>query len=106
MAIQNINAIQSLQNIQNVSKLAGDASINAKNGDKLQFGSIFDDLLKNVAQAEIKNQENLNLLVTGDVLEITKALVGMAEADLTIKFAMEVRNKVVDAYKEIMQMQV
>ena len=103
MAIQSISGISQIQNIQ---QLADISKNNLNQTLKTQFNEVFDNLIKNMVEAEINTENSLNMLASGDIASISKAIVGLAETDLTIKFTMEVRNKLVDAYKEMMQMQV
>lgn len=103
MAIQSISGISQIQNIQ---QLADISKNNLNQTSKTQFNEVFDNLIKNMVEAEINTENSLNMLASGDIASISKTIVGLAETDLTIKFTMEVRNKLVDAYKEMMQMQV
>ena len=45
-------------------------------------------------------------LVTGQVDDFYEVAVQVRQADLTFKFAMEIRNKLIDAYREVMRMTV
>ena len=45
-------------------------------------------------------------LATGDVEDVHKAMIAMNKAKLALDFTIQVRNKVVEAYQEIMRMQV
>ncbi len=45
-------------------------------------------------------------LLTGKVDDFHEVAVQLKQADLTFKFAMEIRNKLIDAYREVMRMQV
>lgn len=103
MAIQSISGISQIQNIQQLTDISKN---NLNQISKTQFNEVFDNLIKNMVEAEINTENSLNMLASGDIASISKAIVGLAETDLTIKFTMEVRNKLVDAYKEMMQMQV
>ncbi|HXK71512.1 MAG: flagellar hook-basal body complex protein FliE [Clostridia bacterium] len=103
MAIQSISGISQIQNIQQLTDISKN---NLNQTSKTQFNEVFDNLIKNMVEAEINTENSLNMLASGDIASISKAIVGLAETDLTIKFTMEVRNKLVDAYKEMMQMQV
>jgi len=103
MAIQSISGISQIQNIQQLTDISKN---NLNQTSKTQFNEVFDNLIKNMVEAEINTEKRLNMLASGDIASISKAIVGLAETDLTIKFTMEVRNKLVDAYKEMMQMQV
>lgn len=106
MSIQAINGLSQVQNIQSIQQLVDISKTNLNQMSKTQFGDVFDGLIKNLVGAEISNQNNFRLLASGDISSISQAMISLAETDLTIKYTMEVRNKLVDAYKEIMQMQV
>ncbi len=44
-------------------------------------------------------------LVTGEIENIHQVMVAMEEANTSFRLMMEMRNKIMDAYKEIMKMQ-
>lgn len=46
------------------------------------------------------------MLATGEVDNIQDVMIASQKADIALNFAIEVKNKVMDAYKEIMRMQV
>ncbi|WP_432400579.1 flagellar hook-basal body complex protein FliE [Wukongibacter sp. M2B1] len=46
------------------------------------------------------------MLAIGEVDNIQDVMIASQKADVALNFAIEVRNKVMDAYKEIMRMQV
>jgi len=45
-------------------------------------------------------------LASGDIEDVHKAMIAMQKAKLALNFTIQVRNKVIDAYQEIMRMQV
>ena len=45
-------------------------------------------------------------LASGDVEDVHKAMIAMQKAKLALDFTIQVRNKVIEAYQEIMRMQV
>lgn len=45
-------------------------------------------------------------LASGDVEDVHKAMLAMQKAKLALDFTIQVRNKVIDAYQEIMRLQV
>jgi len=56
---------------------------------------------------ELARAESLpERLVSGEVREFHEVAAQLKRADLTLKFALEVRNKLVEAYREVMRMQV
>ena len=56
--------------------------------------------LQNEADATIKQ------LVSGEIKDVTEAMVAVEKADVAFQTMMTVRNKMVSAYEEIMRMQV
>jgi flagellar hook-basal body complex protein FliE len=44
--------------------------------------------------------------MTGQTSNLHEVIVAMSEADLSFRLMMQVRNKLLEAYKEIMRMQV
>ncbi len=45
-------------------------------------------------------------IVSGEVTEVHEVAAQIKEADLSFKFALRVRNKLIDAYREVMRMNV
>jgi flagellar hook-basal body complex protein FliE len=57
--------------------------------------------------SEVRRAERLpEDLAAGRITDFHEIATTLKRADLTLKFALEVRNKLVDAYREIMRMQV
>lgn len=70
------------------------------------FSSLIVDGLKG-ADAELKRPDALaEGMITGKVHDFHEVSVALREADLAWRFSLEVRNKFVDAYREIMRMSV
>ena len=56
---------------------------------------------------EVRSAESLPVdLLTGKVDDFHEIAVQLKNAELSFKFAMEIRNKLIDAYREIMRMNV
>jgi flagellar hook-basal body complex protein FliE len=45
-------------------------------------------------------------LAVGDAVEVHQAMIAMQKASTALQFTVQVRNKVIEAYQEIMRMQV
>jgi len=58
-------------------------------------------------EAEIQKTENLPAdMVAGKVDDFHEVAVQLKQAEISFRFAMEVRNKLIDAYREVMRMNV
>lgn len=70
------------------------------------FPEVLNNALKDLNNTQAK-ADNLTLgLLTGEIQDIHQVTVAMQEAKLAMQLAVEVRNKVIEAYQEISRMQV
>lgn len=64
------------------------------------------NFVNNVNKAQLNSQDAAMKLATGESKNIHEALISMEKASLSLQFTMQVRNRIVEAYQEIMRMQV
>jgi flagellar hook-basal body complex protein FliE len=80
----------------------------AESAGSEESSASFADLLKGavetVRETEEAVQKDQMLLATGEVDNPHTVTINMAKADLALQTLVQVRNKAIDAYKEIMQM--
>lgn len=73
-------------------------------------GDTFSDMLRhsveNVNQDQVQANQAIHELVAGRSKNIHETMLAVERADTSLKLMMQVRNKVLDAYREIMKMQV
>ncbi len=79
-------------------------------GLKETTGANFSDLLgqalKEVSHLQTVSDEHIAKITSGDIKDVHSAMIAMQKADLSFQLIMQVRNKLVDAYREVMRMQV
>ena len=75
-----------------------------------QGGGTFADILRNsidqVNQHQVQADQAIREMVAGRSKNIHETMLAVERADSSLKLMMQVRNKVLDAYREIMRMQV
>lgn len=75
-----------------------------------QAGTTFGDLLTALVNTTSQQQQNADLAIQqlhgGGEKNLHEAMIAMEKADISMRFAVQVRNKAIDAYQEIMRMQV
>lgn len=109
MAISPINPLQPMTPIVGVKEVTqsgasdagtatGDVSASFTQAIKKAVGQV--NSLQNEADKAAVN------LASGDVEDVHRAMIAMQKAKLALDFTIQVRNKVIDAYQEIMKMQV
>lgn len=69
------------------------------------FGQFLQTALDNVSAQEKKVHELNDQYLIGKV-DVTQVLIASEQAHLSLQFTSQVRNKVVEAYQEIMRMQI
>ena len=70
------------------------------------FGEMLNKALEDVNGAQLKADETAKRFLTGEIQDVHQVVIAMEEARLMMQLAVEVRNKVVEAYQEISRMQV
>ncbi len=80
------------------------------NGASEGQGATFGDFLKNLAQeantSQLQADHKLQEVAAGRNKDLHGAILSMEKADVNFRLLAQVRNKVIEAYREIMRMQV
>ncbi len=95
----NINA-----NVPSVS--ASQMPKNVQNTQKGQMQDTFKNLLENVDNQQVNSDQSIQDLLAGKNQDINSVVAEVAKADMSFKLLVGVRNKIVEAYKQTMQMQI
>lgn len=85
--------------------LRAPAPANAPEGGP-SFGSVIGDALQKVDQLQQQANDATTQVATGQAPDLHDALIRVEEASLALQLALQVRNKVVESYQEIMRMPV
>ncbi len=69
------------------------------------FGSVLADAIGRVDQVQQNSQSSIDKFLSGEDEEVHKVALATQEAALSFDLFLQVRNKVVSAYQEVMRMQ-
>lgn len=70
------------------------------------FGETVKKTLSEVNGLQAEADQLANKLASGDAVEIHQAMIAMQKASTALQFTIQVRNRIIEAYQEIMRMQV
>ncbi len=70
------------------------------------FQNLFQQAIERVEGARAGAEEATNAFLTGESRELHSVALSVQRAELELELALQVRNKVVQAYQEIMRMQI
>ncbi len=101
MAIQPItpNSIPAIQGINTTQKPAASE-------DTKQVSQTFQDMLASLNQSQVNSDNLMQQLAQGENVDLHTVMIGLEENNVNFNVAMGIRDRLVDAYREIMRMQV
>ena len=70
------------------------------------FSKMLTDMIDEVNSLQQKGDQAVQAVQAGDSKNLHEAMIALEQADISTRFLVQVRNKVLDAYQEIMRMQV
>ena len=97
-------------NISSITDSIGSLGLSANNKIEQTQGKSFqnmlDDAISEVNDEQVQGYNAMEGIATGKVTNLQEAVQRIEEAELSMKLALEVKNKALTAYKEIMRMQI
>lgn len=69
------------------------------------FGKVVQQYINDTNNQQLQADESVEMLATGQTESIHETMLALTKADLSLRLFMEVRNKVIDAYQDVMRMQ-
>ncbi|NKE05278.1 flagellar hook-basal body complex protein FliE [Bacillus selenatarsenatis] len=70
------------------------------------FSSVLKQSIENLNKAQLQSDAMTEKLARGENVDLHQVMIASQKASITLQATMEVRNKVVEAYQEMMRMQV
>ena len=93
--------IDSIQKIQLLNPTEGKQSASSVNESGNMFGDIFKSAIQNVEQTNAEKVEAQYLLATGQLDNPAELTIAASKSQLAVELLVQLRNKAVDAYKEL-----
>jgi flagellar hook-basal body complex protein FliE len=95
----NITPVSAIASIDKLSSLS--ESSKAKQDDT--FKNILGDLIQNANEAEKVSTNDIYTVASGNTDDLHNILINSEKAELAVLTAVQVRNKIVEAYQKIME---
>jgi len=70
------------------------------------FSDVLKETIQEVNELQVKSDDEMMKFATGESTDVHSAMLAMQKADISFQTMMQIRNKILDAYKEIMRTQV
>jgi len=85
---------------------AADKIKDAGQGDGTEFSTILKNKVNEINKLQLDADQAITKVVLGNSGSIHEAIIALEKADLSFRKMIQVRNKILEAYQEIMRMQV
>ncbi|WP_456322820.1 flagellar hook-basal body complex protein FliE [Hydrogenimonas sp.] len=96
--------------IQGLGKLSTSDLLQGKNktpsSKESDFGEVLKASLDEVNDMQKSGEKAMNDMATGQVKDLHQAALAIDKAEMSMKLMLEVRNKAISAYKEILRTQI
>ncbi|MEK7774673.1 MAG: flagellar hook-basal body complex protein FliE [Candidatus Zixiibacteriota bacterium] len=73
---------------------------------EVSFGDMLGNFMNNVNSAQLESSSAQDMLMNGDSVELHQVMIKAEEAGISMDLLLEIRNKLVNAYNEIIRMPV
>jgi len=73
---------------------------------KKSFGQIFKDALESVKIHQKEYESQLNRQIFSDEIDLHNVIIAGEKARISLELTLQIRNKAMEAYQEIMRMQI
>ena len=81
-------------------------TVKPKDSDQKDFGETISDFLKAVNESQKDSSQKVSDVIQGKSNNLHEAMMMLEESKLSFQLMLEIRNKLLDSYKEIERMQV
>ncbi len=95
------SSITKIEGIKSIG--GGSGSQNTSGAQPVGFKDVFQEAVKNVEQTEAATQEDAYNLSVGQMDDVHTMMINAAKADLALQTMVQLRNKMIDAYSEVMR---
>ncbi|MDQ0214305.1 flagellar hook-basal body complex protein FliE [Oikeobacillus pervagus] len=103
MTIQSLNTVAS-PFFKTVSSMNGMKPSPNESGQK--FASMLKDSIEKLNESQTQSDQMTEKLARGEKVDLHQVMITAQKASISLQLAVEIRNKAVEAYQEMMRMQV
>lgn len=90
-----------------ISKVSSQSNLSDNKTNLIDdVGNSFEDVIQSLTESQNKSDDLLTGIAAGEDIDIHDAMIALQENDVNFRVAMAIRNKLIDAYHEIIRMTV
>lgn len=108
MNIQNLKLLEALypgNTTPLVNNTTGHSSITSQSDNKRSFSNMLTNSINNLENTQLASDHAMQGLVSGEADDLHNVMIKTAEAQISLEFAVQLRNRSLEAMNEIKNMQ-
>lgn len=106
MEVNEFVPVKNLQQLQNINTSSDKKEQSSdSDSDDINFGSLLKQKLDALNEKQISADDVTESFIKGDETDIHKVMLETEEAKMDMELAVQIRNKMVEAYQELNKMQ-
>lgn len=98
--------INGIQSISAVDQVGNRFPYKTETTEQSSFGDMLQTAFDKVNEAQLHGEEMTAKLVTGEVENLHEVLIATEKASVALQLTVQVRDKAIEAYQEVMRMQI
>jgi flagellar hook-basal body complex protein FliE len=95
-----------IDSISNLGNMVENKGVSAQQKSTTSFSEVLKDSIQKAGELEKEADQEAIKLAKMETQDIHNTMIAIEKADLSFQLMMQVRNKIISAYEEIMRMQV
>jgi flagellar hook-basal body complex protein FliE len=97
-----------IDSVSGIASAANRLSIGSaqKTSGSANFADLLSDAMNQAADADAADVQSTNAVLSGQDESLDATMIAAQKAELTLDLAIQIRNKVIQAYEEIIKMQI
>lgn len=99
-------AITGIEGAIGLSKAFPEVSKNSSSSTVDGAGKFFSELVSKVNDIQVQSDKSVQALASGENKNLHEVMIAVEKASISFQFMSQVRNKAIEAYQEVMRMQV
>lgn len=105
LSVSAAQSVSQINNLQGLSSHTATQGTTAKIDGNLGFGDLVQKFIQQTNAQQAISDAAIDSFVTGKSDNIQQVVLAIAEAEMSFQFFMEVRNKVIESYNELLRLQ-
>lgn len=94
-----------ITSVNNLPRLVSKDHVASANVKSINFGESLNQAITSLNEAEKSAQQYEKMVAIGDVDNLHDAMIAAQKAEIVLNYGLEIRNQVLEAYKELMRIQ-